>query len=77
MFPPSAGASGDVKSIEVRPTPNLNRGEDVFLYFRVFPGEGATEAADDTKLTYVILQGERELQSGAHASGTPSPLQSA
>ena len=48
VFPPTAGASGDTQSIEIRPTPNLNRGEDAFLFFRVFPGEGATAAEDDT-----------------------------
>ena len=68
VFPPTAGASGDTQSIEIRPTPNLNRGEDAFLFFRVFPGEGATAAEDDTKLTYVISQGDRELRSGRHAS---------
>ena len=68
VFPPKAGASGDAQSVEIRPTPNLNRGEDAFLFFRVFPGEGATAAEDDTKLTYVISQGDRELSSGRHAS---------
>ena len=68
VFPPTAGASGDAQSLEIRPTPNLNRGEDAFLYFRVFPGEGATAAEDDTKLTYVISQGDQELRSGGHAS---------
>ncbi len=68
VFPPSAGASGGGQSIEIRPTPNLSRGEDAFLYFRVFPGEGATAAENDTKLTYVISQDDRELRSGGHAS---------
>ena len=68
VFPPSAGASGDAQSIEIRPTPNLNRGEDAFLYFRVFPSEGATTAEDDTKLTYVISKEDRELRTGGHAS---------
>lgn len=68
VFPPSDGASGSGQSIEIRPTPNLNRGEDAFLYFRVFPGEGATEAENDTKLTYAISQDDRELRRGGHAS---------
>jgi hypothetical protein len=68
VFPPSAGASGDAQSIEIRPTPNLNRGEDAFLYFRVFPGEGATAAEDETKLTYVISQEDREVRTGRHAT---------
>ena len=68
VFPPSAGASEGGQSIEIRPTPNLNRGEDAFLYFRVFPGEGATTAENDTKLTYVISQEDRELKSGGHAA---------
>ena len=68
MFPPSTDASGNGHSIAVRPTPNLNRGEDAFLYFKVFPGEGAAASQDDTKLTYVISQEDRELRSGGHAS---------
>jgi hypothetical protein len=57
-----------VESIEIRPTPSLRKGEDAYLYFRVFHGEGAQPAEDDAELAYVIYRDDREVRSGRHGN---------
>ena len=75
VFAPSAAASGQAQPIEIRPTPRLPRGEDAYLYFRIFQGEDAGSLGDDTELAYVIHRDGLEVASGAHT--TPLRLSSA
>jgi len=68
VFAPSAQGSSQAPAIEIRPTPSVQRGEDAYLYFRIFPGEDAGSSGDDTQLSYVISRDGQEVVTGSHAS---------
>ena len=68
VFAPADEQSGRPQAIEIRPIPEVQRGEDAYLYFRILPGEDAGSSGDDTQLSYVISRDGEEVITGSHAS---------
>jgi len=66
VFAPSGESSGQAQAIQIRPTPEVERGQDAYLYFRILPGEDAGSAGDDTRLSYVVTRDEEEVTAGEH-----------
>jgi hypothetical protein len=59
IVPPSSQSQSS-GSIAIRPTSTLNRGEDAFLYFRVFPGK--EERSQNATVSYSIYRGDQQLR---------------
>lgn len=51
-------------SVQIHPTSTVGRGEDVFLFFRAFPGSG--EPSQTARVNYTFYRGDQALQSVDH-----------
>jgi VWFA-related protein len=60
--PPSDSQSDD--TVQIHPTSTISRGEDVFLFFRAFPGSG--EPSQTARINYTFYRGDQKLQSVDH-----------
>ncbi len=64
LIVPSPSDSQSDGSVQIRPTSTVRRGEDLFLYFRAFPG--ADEPSQSAKVNYTFYRGDQKLQSVDH-----------